>query len=152
METPFASSEHSSSYAGRQGCYHEHHPHTFIVCILLCVSTVRIKVSHHNKIKQNRHYCIYIRFIISISITTCFDSYWVIFRRLYIKHRLCCQYKFILYSLNIYIYIVTDLLKPSPALRNRGSGHAIPYDVMLYGACAGDVRQRWEAVYYGECW
>jgi hypothetical protein len=24
--------------------------------------------------------------------------------------------------------------------------HAIPYDVMLYGACASDVRQRWEAV------
>jgi hypothetical protein len=29
-------------------------------------SSVRIKVSHHNKIKQDRHYCIYIRFIISI--------------------------------------------------------------------------------------
>jgi hypothetical protein len=41
-----------------------------------CVSIlVRIKVSHHNKIKQDRRYCIYIRFIISISIATCFDSY-----------------------------------------------------------------------------
>jgi hypothetical protein len=39
---------------------------TFIVCILLCVYTVRINVSHHNKIKQDRHNCIYIRFIISI--------------------------------------------------------------------------------------
>jgi hypothetical protein len=38
---------------------------TFIECILLCVYTVRIKVSHHSKIKQDRHYCIYIRFIIS---------------------------------------------------------------------------------------
>jgi hypothetical protein len=28
--------------------------------------TVRIKVSHHNKIKQDRHYCVYIRFIISV--------------------------------------------------------------------------------------
>jgi hypothetical protein len=26
------------------------------------------------------------------------------------------------------------------------SEHAILYDEMLYGACAGDVRQRWETV------
>jgi hypothetical protein len=26
------------------------------------------------------------------------------------------------------------------------SERAIPYDVMLYGTCAGDVRQRWETV------
>jgi hypothetical protein len=45
------------------------------ICILLCVSTVRIKVSHHNKIKQDRHYCICIRFIISLLFATCFDSY-----------------------------------------------------------------------------
>jgi hypothetical protein len=65
---------------------------------------------------------------------------------------------------------VTDLLKlrPTIGLWAHGSAclaqlylgsvlptvcreHAIPYDVMLYGACAGDVRQRWEAVYYGGC-
>jgi hypothetical protein len=36
-------------------------------CILLFLSTLRIKISHHNKIKQDRQYCIYIRFIISYS-------------------------------------------------------------------------------------
>jgi hypothetical protein len=29
------------------------------------------------------------------------------------------------------------------------SEHAVPYDIMLYSALTGDVRQRWEAVYYG---
>jgi hypothetical protein len=37
-----------------------HYLSAFIVCILLCVYTVRIKVSHHNKINQDRHYSIYI--------------------------------------------------------------------------------------------
>jgi hypothetical protein len=83
------------------------------------IKTVRIKVSHHNKIKQDRHYCIYIRSIISI-IRKMF--------RLLLSHlqavcipsiSYCCQYEFILWynktnvdtivSILFYFVVVTDL-------------------------------------------
>jgi hypothetical protein len=57
--------EQSNDLNGNRSCDLPACRIAFIVCNLLCVSTVRIKVIHQYIIKQDRHYCIYIRFIIS---------------------------------------------------------------------------------------
>jgi hypothetical protein len=77
---------------------------TFIVSILLCVYSVRIQVSHHNKIKQDRNYCIYIHFIISIihNMFRLLLSHLQVFCISSISY--CSQYEFILCSLIIYIH------------------------------------------------
>jgi hypothetical protein len=74
------------------------------ICRLWEINTVRINVSHHNKIKQDRHYCIYIRFITSIN-RNMFRLLLSHLQAFFISSiSYCCQYEFILCSLIIYIF------------------------------------------------